>query len=276
VKLCKFFGLCRSEFYYIPAEKKVDSRAENRVIEIFNENRKVYGQKKIREEMRKEGYVISKGRIKKIMNKYGLVSKYNQRRRKRPKNEVNNDEIPNNVNREFGGRKPLEVVVSDLTYINVKGKWNYVCLLTELAHREIIGFSAGENRDANLVEKAFSSVKIDLRKVNYFHTDRGSEFKNELIEKKLQAFGINRSLSRPGTPIDNAVAESMYGVLKTEFVFGEDFSDVYDLQDKLEEWVWWYNNRRIHGSLGFMTPVQSRNARQIGVPKSVKKKWRKY
>jgi hypothetical protein len=154
------------------------------------------------------------------------------------------------VNREFGGRKPLEVVISDLTYVDVKGKWNYVCLLTELSQREIIGFSAGENKDAKLVEKAFLSVKIDLRKVNYFHTDRGSEFKNELIEKKLSAFGISRSLSHPGTTIDNAVPESMYDILKTEFVFGEEFSDVYDLQSKLEDWVWWYNNQRIHVSLG--------------------------
>jgi transposase InsO family protein len=72
----------------------------------------------------------------------------------------------------------------------------------------------GSKKDAKLVETAFYSVQTDLRQINIFHTDRGSEFKSTVIEQILDAFGIERSLSAKGTPIDNAVAESMYSELK--------------------------------------------------------------
>ena len=73
-------------------------------------------------------------------------------------------------------------------------------------------------------------------------------------------------LESPRKPIDNAVAESMYDILKTEFVFDESFKDLKDLQTKLASWVDWYNNRRLHGSLGMKTPSESRHMCDIGVP----------
>ena len=117
-----------------------------------------------------------------------------------------------------------------------------ICVLIQLLHREIIGYSAGANKNAELVKEAWHSVKKDIRDICIFHTDRGSEFKNEDIDKILEIGGIERSLSRPGTPIDNAVCESMYDIVKTEFVFGEDFKSTEDLRQKLGELVWWYNN----------------------------------
>lgn len=72
----------------------------------------------------------------------------------------------------------VEAVVSDLTYVRVEGKWNYICLLIDLFNREIIGHSCGRAKDADLVYRAFAKVKANLYKIQLFHTDRGSEFKN--------------------------------------------------------------------------------------------------
>jgi len=107
--------------------------------------------------------------------------------------------------------------------------------LIELFNREIIGYSAGKNKDATLVGKAFSSVQINLEKISIFHTDRGNEFKNQLIEKTLDTFNIKRSLSMKGCPYDNAVAEAT-----------------------LFDYVNWFNNHRIHSSLEYQTPVEYR------------------
>jgi putative transposase len=267
--LCKCLGLARTLYYYEAHPRKPDTKAENEVIAIFHASRKNYGQVKIQEKMRRKGYVISRHRIGCIMTKYGLVSSYCLRRHKRKATPVNNDCTNNKLNRKFKDKKPLEVVVSDLTYVDVNKKWHYICLLIELSHREIIGYAAGAYKDAELVRQAFYSVKEDLRNIGLFHTDRGSEFKNEIIEEILKTFGIERSLSRKGTPIDNAVAESMYDIVKTEFVYGETFESLKDLQKKLDEWVWWYNNERIHGSLNFMTPKESRQKQKIGVKSDV-------
>ena len=120
----------------------------------------------------------------------------------------------NVVDRKFDNRKVLEVVVSDLTYVRVNGKWNYVCLITDLHNREILGYSAGPNKTADLVYKAFSTIKCNLMNIQIFHTDRGNEFKNNSIENLLNGFGINRSLSKKGCPYDNAVAEALFKTFK--------------------------------------------------------------
>lgn len=96
------------------------------------------------------------------------------------------DKISNVVNREFNDRDDLEIVVSDLTYVNVAGKWNYICLLINLFNREIVGYSVGAKKDANLVYEAFMNSTINLSKIKIFHTDRGNEFKNKIIDGVLK------------------------------------------------------------------------------------------
>src|SRR5699024_12585279 len=105
------------------------------------------------------------------------------------KQAVNESDNGNVLNREFNTDKELNVVVSDLTYVRVGHTWHYICLLVDLYNREIIGYSAGPHKTAALVQRAFASVPYNLNRLELFHTDRGSEFKNQLIDDALQAFG---------------------------------------------------------------------------------------
>ena len=85
---------------------------------------------------------------------------------------------------------------------------------------------------------------------------------NECIDRIIKAFGIRRSLSRKGCPYDNAVAEATYSIFKAEFVAGSSFSSLKELERTLNDYVLWYNNVRLHGSLGYLSPVaylQSQN-----------------
>ncbi|PHE85148.1 IS3 family transposase, partial [Bacillus pseudomycoides] len=135
---------------------------------------------------------------------------------------------------------------------------NYVCLLADLFNREIIYHSAGQKKDAELVSQAFATVKTNLNRITLFHTDRGNEFKNKLIHDTLEAFKIQRSLSAKGCPYDNAVAEATYKVFKTEFVRDRHFASLEELILELNDYVNWFNNVRIHGTLGYLSPVQYR------------------
>ena len=150
------------------------------------------------------------------------------------------------------------MVVSDLTYVRVGNHWNYICILIDLFNREIVGYSAGEHKTAELVKQAFRKVEGNLSEIHIFHTDRGNEFKNETIEELLETFHIERSLSHKGCPYDNAVAEATFKVIKTEFVWNETFHTLEELKIKLWDYVNWYNHHRIHSSLGYQTPVQYR------------------
>ncbi|KST50636.1 transposase [Enterococcus faecium] len=121
--------------------------------------------------------------------------------------------------------------------------------------------SCGEHKDAVLVKKAFSRIKQPLTEVEIFHTDRGKEFDNQAIDELLTTFDINRSLSHKGCPFDNAVAESTYKSLKVEFVYQYTFETLQQLDLELFDYVNWWNHLRLHGTLGYETPVGYRNQR---------------
>ena len=193
------------------------------------------------------------------MKEQGLVSKYTIAQYKPQKTKTNEDNVANILDRNFDNQKESAVVVSDLTYVRVQQKWCYVCFLVDLFNREIIGYSSGPNKDAALVYKAFSSVKGNLHDIQLFHTDRGNEFKNILIDDVLQTFGIKRSLSMKGNPYDNAVAEATFKLFKTELINDVYFDSLEQLSLELGDYVNWFNNIRIHGSLDYLSPVEYKN-----------------
>ena len=254
--MSKLLGVSRSQVYYEPVGKKPEKELEEKIRWIFENSRKNYGSRKIKAVLKREGSLVSLRKIRIIMKKYDLVSKYTKTKYKKTKEGCNNAEVANIVNREFNDRKPLEVIISDLTYVRVLSRWAYVCLILDLANREIVGHSAGNHREAGLIEKAFRSIKYDLSQVEVFHSDRGKEFDNYLIDEVLEENGIIRSLSKKGSPYDNAVAEATYRIFKTEFCQGRSFESLEELEAELFDYVNWYNNIRIHGSLNYMTPME--------------------
>ena len=147
--MCKVLNISRSTYYYETSLKTSNSKLENAVITIFRESRHNYGTRKIKVELAKIAYMVSRRKISKIMSKYGLVSNYTIKQFKVHKVTCNNENVVNIVNREFDNRNHLEVVVSDLRYVNVRGKWNYICILIDIFNREIVGYAAGKNRMLN-------------------------------------------------------------------------------------------------------------------------------
>lgn len=226
---------------------------------IFDENEKVYGSRKIRKELKKLNQRVSRRRISRLMNELGLVSVYTIARYKVYKGQCNEDPIPNVLNRDFTSEAPVKRIVSDLTYVRVGNDWHYICLLTDLYNREIIGYSCGRHKDADLVIRAFAKVKGPLSQIEVFHTDRGREFKNQKIDEILETFKIKRSLSMKGCPYDNAVAEATYKLIKKEFVYPRRFMTLGQLEVDLDRYIHWFNTKRIHSTLDYMSPVEYRN-----------------
>ncbi len=256
--MCATLGISRSAYYYQAKEVTYDSDLENKVIQIFYENKKNYGTRRIKFCLKKSGYTASRRRIRMIMNKFGLISTYTIAYYKTQKSEPNNEVIDNIVNQDFDSHPKNQTIVSDLTYVRVGKKWHYICILIDLYNREIIGHSIGPNKDAQLVKEALLSANVCLSNVHYFHTDRGSEFKNKMIDEVLEMFDIKRSLSRKGNPYDNAVAEATFKTFKIEFVYQYRFEDIKALDIRLNDYINWYNNHRIHGSLNYLSPVEYR------------------
>ncbi|MEN0458661.1 IS3 family transposase [Staphylococcus aureus] len=238
---------------------KDDSNVERAVINIFNANRKVFATRRIKNHLNDKGHTVSRRKIGRIMKKYNLVFVYTKAKYKNHPKETNEKLIKNHLNRAFNREQPMETLVSDLTYVKVAGTWHYICLFIDLFNREIVGYSAGKNKDANLVSKAISRINHNLEQIKLFHTDRGKEFDNHLIDEVLETFKIKRSLSTKGCPYDNAVAEATMKAMKTEFVKQMQFENLEQLKTELFDYVNWYNNFRPHSSLQYLTPVAFKN-----------------
>jgi len=202
--MCKVLGISRSTYYaYNKPQLKKDELNEL-VVEIFNENQHVYGTRKLKVESAKKKHKVPRRRIARIMRFNGLVSVYIIKKCRPHKDVVNNVEKKNIVNRQYrqyNGKGQYEVIVSDLTYVRVGNNWNYMCILLDLHNREIIGCSCGKHKNAKLVYAALATVKCNLTHLQIFHTDKGSEFKNYLINDLLKEFHIKRSLSAKGVPM---------------------------------------------------------------------------
>ena len=253
--MCDVLGIKRSTYYYAAKPRRSETFLAKRVAAIFNENQRVYGARKIKFELNKQGIIVSRRRIVRMMKQQGLVSVYTVAQFKPHKSKPNEEPVKNELDRQFNPPKPLDVVVSDLTYVRVGDRWHYICVLVDLFNREIIGYSCGPNKDAKLVQRAFANCKVDLSEITIFHTDRGSEFKNGLIDEVVKAFDIRRSLSMKGCPYDNAVAEATFKIIKREFIYPRKFSTLDQLRQTFAAFVHWFNYKRIHSRLGYQSPV---------------------
>ncbi|NLB22852.1 MAG: IS3 family transposase [Clostridiales bacterium] len=253
--MCQVLGISRSSYYYEAKKKASEADLEKAVIEEFTKSRNNYGTRKLKIELAKRGFIVSRRRIGRIMKKFNLVSNYVQRKYKVHSKGTNQSQIDNVLDRDFDSDEPMKIIVTDLTYVNIADKWFYICFIIDLFNREIIGYSSGPNKTVDLVHQALATIKEDLHNIEIFHTDRGKEFDNHTIDEFLETFNIDRSLSHKGDPYDNAVAESTYKSLKIEFIYQHTFLSLYELQYHLMDYVNWWNKYRIHGSLNYVSPV---------------------
>ena len=257
--MCKVLRISRQTYYYKEKTKTSEAKLEELIESIFNKSRKNYGTRKIKKELMNLGFCVSRRKISRIMKARRLVSNYTKAHFRAVKSTVNESTNKNILNRNFSNRRPLEAIVTDLTYVRVGKSWHYICLILDLYNREIIGYSCGNKKDAHLVRQAFARIPYSLKHVEIFHTDRGKEFDNQTIDQILETFDIERSLSRKGSPHDNAVAESTYKSTKVEFVYPNHFQTLKELEIQLFDYVHWWNNFRLHGSLNYETPLSFRH-----------------
>ena len=123
-----------------------------------------------------------------------------------------------------------------------------------------MGHAASRSKDTALVMAAFATVAFPLSGMGVFHTDRGSGFGNDAIGGTPGVFGTARPPSKRGCPLDSAVDEPTNKPPEAELVWGEEFGYLSELQARPSEYVWWYNNDRLHSKPDYMSPVEFRLA----------------
>ena len=157
--MCRVLQVNRSTYYHETRQKRDESALVSDITDIFRASRDNYGTRKIKKGLQKKGEQVSRRRIGRIMRQEGLVSDYTTAQFRPQKAKCNGSGVKNILDRQFNGQGYRDVVVSDLTYVRVGRYWDYICVLVDLSNREIIGYSAGQHKTAELVREATDNGK---------------------------------------------------------------------------------------------------------------------
>ena len=262
--LCKVMQVSRSGYYHWkrrgPSVREQE-RAQliPRVRGLHQESKATYGSRRIAQELKALGFRCGKHKAGTLMKLAGVAAK--QRKRFKATTDSNHQlpVAPNLLNRRFSVTTPNCVWVGDITYVWTSEGWLYLAVVMDLYSRRIVGWSMNKCISRRLVMDALI-MAIWRRKPSrglIFHSDRGSQYCSHDFQKLLKNHGMLSSMSRKGDCWDNAVAESFFGSLKIEQVFGKRyFSRSFARQDIVDYIEMFYNSRRRHSSLGYMNPIE--------------------
>ena len=166
----------------------------------------------------------------------------------------------NHLEQRFDQKAPNLVWVSDITYIRVAGFWCYLCVIMDLFSRKVIAWDIATRQDSDLVIKVFRKAYALRGEPEglMFHSDRGTQYTSFSFRQLLDSLNVVQSFSKKGYPYDNAVMECFFKYLKKEETDRRSFRTLQELRMSLFRYIdGFYNSRRPHGSLSYLTPNQA-------------------
>jgi len=245
-------------------KKKVQTPTEflkQRIEIIFNESRQIYGAARIQKSLEREGLVYSRSYISQLMKQIGLRSIL--KRKFKVCTTDSNHPYPiaeNELNRNFESKKLGQKWVSDITYIRVAGKWNYLTTIIDLADRKLIAWTLSQDMTTqNTIYKAWIKARKqrEITDDHIFHSDRGVQYASSQITQLFyENKKITQSMSRKGNCWDNAVAESFFKTLKYECTNRYNFKSILEAEFIISDYMNWYNYKRLHSALDYKTPAE--------------------
>ena len=263
--LCRLVGVAVSGFYAWlrrrpDRRREDDRRASGRIEAIFAASRRTYGSPRVDAELREDGFRIGRKRVARLMRQAGLSA---ARRRRVPRTTDSRHDhpvAPNLLGRCFAADQPDAVWLADISYIPTGEGWLYLAAIKDMATREIVGWSMADHLRGEL---AGDALLMALRRRCpprglIHHSDRGVQYASGPYRATLARHGITQSMSRKGDCLDNAPMESFFGSLKNELVHRAAFPTREAARQAIFEYVeTFYNRRRRHSALGFLTPAQA-------------------
>jgi putative transposase len=268
--MCEALGVSRGGFYAWLSRPQSQRARENETLtrevrRSFAESDRTYGSPRVLRDLRAWGYRCGKHRVARLMAAAGLVAR---RRRRRLPGDTGSRAVegiaPNLLQRQFEAAAPNQRWVADFTYVWTSEGWLFVAVVLDLYSRRIVGWSMQASMTAKLVTDALLMALWRRGKPRELlhHSDQGSQYTSEEFQRLLSEHGILCSMSRLGDVWDNSAMESFFSSLKIERVNRRQYrtrdearADVFDYIERF------YNPRRRHSSIGYVSPVEFENTR---------------
>ena len=263
-------GLSKSTYYYeIGKTNKVQERnvdISSEITTIFHENKGRYGVRRVHQELLNRGFPVNHKRVQRIMNQLGLAGKRPKEKYHSYKGEVGKV-ADNIINRDFSAEKPLEKWTTDVSQFKLSWGKCYLSPILDMNTNEIISYnlslSPNMEQIKDMLSKAFE--RFPSVKGLIMHSDQGWQYQHEMYRKELQKHGIVQSMSRKGNCYDNCIMETFFGRLKNEMFYGFEraYTSFETFASAIDEYIAYYNNRRIQAKTKWMPPSKFREASML-------------
>jgi transposase InsO family protein len=220
-----------------------------------------YGWPRIWKELVTKGVRVGKDRIQKLMKLHGIKARGKRRYVVTTDSKHNLPIAANLLDRNFQPEKPNAVWTGDITYIPTDEGWLYLAAVIDLHSRQVVGWSMAPHMQTSLVADALRMAWFRRHPEPglIFHSDRGSQYCSHEFQAVLTGYGMRSSMSRKGNCWDNAPTESLWGSLKVGRLHGCKFKTRRQAMDEVIDWLTFYNHRRLHSTLGYISPMQFEN-----------------
>lgn len=265
-RMCRVLGVSTSGYYKWLRKgeslREQENRALTRRIEaVHRESHSVYGAPRITTALRNEGLQVSQPRVERLMKKAGVRSVTGRKFKKTTDSAHNYPVVSDLLKRDFTAERKAQKWVSDITYLWTQKGWVYLTVVIDLYDRKVVGWSLSPSlraEDTAIAAWRNALHERDLSGPLIFHSDRGIQYACDAFVRELEPHpGLQRSMSRKGDCWDNAVAESFFRSLKTEWMHRWRFKDLKHAELAVFEYIEsFYNTRRIHSSIGYNAPNQ--------------------
>jgi len=265
--MCRVLEVSRSGYYAWSRRKPgVREQANRELLERIRashrQSHETYGSPRIVRDLRAEGICCGKNRVAQLMRRHGIVARAKRRFKVTTRRKTGSQYAPDRLQRNFVAERPHQVWTTDITYIWTFQGWLYLAVILDLCSRAIVGWATSARINADLVCRAVS-IALERRRPTgelTLHSDRGSQYVNQAIDELIASTNVHIVKSHCQSCYDNAVTESFFHTLKTEWVSFETYYTRDQAHRSLFEYIeLFYNRQRRHSSLGYRTPVEVEN-----------------
>jgi transposase InsO family protein len=260
---CDVLEVSRSGYYqWLNREPSDRARRQEelaaKIQAVHEENLRVYGSPRVHQVLKSQGESVCENTVAKLMKERQIRAKTKKKFVPRTTDSSHDQPLAKNLlNREFAALLPNEKWAVDITYIPTDEGWLYLAGVMDLCSRKIVGWSMREHMQTELVSEALT-MAITHRRPGaglLHHSDRGVQYASEDYRRLLELNEIKASMSGKGDCWDNACSESFWSTLKTELVHHEKYATREQAKQSIFEYIEvFYNRKRLHSSLGYMSP----------------------
>ena len=277
-RCCELFEVSRAAYHQrrnaVPSSRQVrDDELTAKIRQIHDDSDGTYGSPRVTAELRRQGEVVGRRRVVRLMRRDGLEGRAKKRWRATTIADPDAAAAADRIGRAFNTGGPVDArYVGDITYIATWQGWAYLATVIDLATRRVVGWALADHMRTALVEDALKMAFVHRRPPPglIFHSDRGCQYTSGDYARLAADHGVVLSVGRKGQCWDNAVAESFFATIKRELIDTRAWPTRTGLHRAVFAWIeGWYNTRRLHSSLGYRTPAEAdRDHHPINRPKA--------